>query len=865
MRRSLGPYEILDLLGAGGMGEVYRARDPRLGRVAAVKVLPSSLSADEKRLRRFEQEARAAGMLNHPNVLAIYDVGTHEGSPYLVSELLEGETLRARLEAGPIPVSKVFEYASHIAMGLAAAHDKGIVHRDLKPENLFLTRDGRVKILDFGLAKLTRPEMEHRTDAPTLLRDTDPGVVMGTVGYMSPEQVRGQDADARSDIFAVGAIVYEMLIRRRAFQRDTAVGTMNAILSEDPPEAADSSPGLTRLVRRCLEKRPEERFQSARDLAFALEALSGTSGASVAQPGTAKRRREIYAWLLAAAFVVGGLALSIAHFREPPPDRNRYRFGVLPPEGAILGTNREQGFALSPDGRHLVFAASDATGKGLLYLRPLDAPEARALPGTEGASYPFWSPDSRFVGFIASGKLKKIDIAGGPPQTLCGAAQDRGGAWNRDGVILFAPDYNGPLYRVSASGGSPAPFTTLDASREETLHRWPYFLPDGQHFLYVVRSSNPEHTGIYLGSLASGERKKLVSAFSSVAYVPPHLLYVRGTTLMAQPFDGSRLELSGEPFPVVEGVGSFEGVGKASFSVSENGVLAHNAGVMEEARSLWFDREGNQLGSVEAPPESLSPDERKLAITRFDPQTGSSDIWVVDLSQGTTSRFTSNPAHEISPIWSPDGTRIVFSSNRLAGGGIDLVLKASTGGEEELLLRTGATNLATDWSVDGVFILYQALDPGTNPDIWALPLGGDRKPFVLVQTPFSETDGCLSPDGRWLAYTSDESGRPEVYVRPFLRPGGSQLISRSGGRRPLWRKDAKELFFVTPERRVMAVLVQSDSTTFRASIPRALFEERVYQDSYAVSRDGQRFLINTVLPEASAPIQIVVNWKPEPK
>jgi serine/threonine protein kinase/Tol biopolymer transport system component len=865
-RTSLGPYEILSLLGAGGMGEVYRARDPRLGRVVAVKVLPSSLSADEKRLRRFEQEARAAGMLNHPNVLAIYDVGTHEGSPYLVSELLDGETLRARLEAGPIPLSKVFEYASQIAMGLAAAHDKGIVHRDLKPENLFLTRDGRVKILDFGLAKLTRPEMEHRTDAPTLPRDTDPGVAMGTVGYMSPEQVRGQEADARSDVFALGAIIYEMLSGRRAFRRDTPVETMNAILSEDPPEATDANPALTRLVRRCLEKRPEERFQSARDLAFALEALSGTSGASVAQPRTEKRRRAIYAWLLAAAFAVGVLALSIVHFREPPPDRNRYQFGVLPPEGAIFGANREQGFALSPDGRHLVFAASDATGRSLLYLRPLDASEARALPGTEGASYPFWSPDSRFVAFIASGKLKKIDIAGGPPQNLCDALRDRGGTWNRDGVILFAPDYNGPLYRISASGGSPAPFTTLDASREETLHRWPYFLPDGEHFFYVVRSSNPEHTGIYLGSLASGERRKLVSAFSSVAYVPPHLLYVRGTTLMAQPFDSSRLELSGEPSPVVERVGSFEGIGKASFSVSENGVLAHNARAMEDARSVWFDRVGNQLGAVAAPPESLSLDERKLAISRFDSQTGASDIWVVDLSRATTSRLTSNPAHEINPIWSPDGTRIVFSSNRLAGGGIDLFLKATAGGEEELLLRTGATNIATDWSVDGRFILYQALDARTKPDIWALPLEGRREPVALVQSPFSETDGRLSPDGRWLAYASDESGQPEIYVRPFLRPGESQLISRSGGRRPMWRgMDGRELFYVSPERRVMSASVESDSATFQASVPRQLFDELVFEDSYAVSRDGQRFLVNTVPPNASAPIQVVVNWKPEPK
>jgi Tol biopolymer transport system component len=868
-RTSLGPYEILSLLGAGGMGEVYRARDPRLGREVAVKVLPSSFSADARRLSRFEQEARAAGMLNHPNVLAIYDVGTHEGSPYLVSELLEGETLRVRLGAGALPLSKVFDYAVQIAMGLAAAHEKGIVHRDLKPENLFLTRDGRVKILDFGLAKLTRPEMEHRTDAPTVPRDTDPGVVMGTVGYMSPEQVRGQDADARSDIFAVGAIVYEMLARQRAFQRDTAVGTMNAILSEDPPEAADSSPGLTRLVRRCLEKRPEERFQSARDLGFALEALSGSSGASAALPVIGgQRMRERYAWMLAGAFLIAALVLGVAHLRKPDPDARTYRFSVLPPEGVTLGAN-EEGFALSPDGRYLVFAATDDTGKSNLFLRRLDSLEARALPGTEGTSYPFWSPDTRFVGFFAMGKLKKIDIAGGPPQTMCEGAGNRGGSWNRNGVILFAPDYNGPLYRVSATGGEATPFTTLDPSRQEYAHRWPHFLPDGKHFLYVALSANPEQTGIYVSSLESNESRRLTGAYSSVAYISRYLLYVRGKTLLAHPFDSARLKLTGEAFPVVEEVGSFVGIGKAHFSVSDSGVLAYHAHTSMDSLPVWFDRAGKRLGGLGPSGEyelgNLSPDDERLAFNRADPQFGMPDIWLTDFSHGTTSRFTSHAAHDFSPVWSPDGSRLVFTSSRLAGGGNNLFLKASNGtGEEELLLRTGATNVATDWSADGRFILYQAMLPRTNYDLWALPLEGDRKPIALVQTAASEADGRLSPDGRWLLYTSDESGRPEVYVRPFPRPGGSQLISTSGGRQPRWRRtDGKELFYLSLERRVMSVSVQSDPSTFRGSVPRALFDEPVSEGSYDVSRDGQRFLINTAVPEASAPIQIVVNWRPE--
>jgi Tol biopolymer transport system component len=866
MSASLGPYEILDLLGAGGMGQVYRARDPRLGRVVAVKILPSSFSADAKRLRRFEQEARAAGMLNHPNVLAIYDVGTHEGSPYLVSELLEGETLRARLEAGPIPLSKVFDYAVQIAMGLAAAHEKSIVHRDLKPENLFLTRDGRVKILDFGLAKLTSPEKESRTDAPTVARDTDPGVVMGTVGYMSPEQVRGEDADPRSDLFAVGAIVYEMLTGRRAFHRDTKVATMNAILSEDPPESSNANPALARLVRRCLEKRPEERFQSARDLAFALEALSGSSGASVVQPALTRRIRERYAWLLAGALGIGVLALGIAHLRGPEPDRRTYRLSVVLPEGALFDS--EGGFALSPDGRHLVFAAGDASGKRLLYLRPLDSLEARGLPGTDGASFPFWSPDSRFVGFFAMGKLKKIDITGGPPQALCDSSSIVGGTWNQNGVILFAQDYNGPLYRVLDSGGKAAPVTTLDPSRQESGHRWPQFLPDGNHFLHLSQSASPDHTGIYVRSLDSNESRRLVDVFSSPAYFAPYLLYVRGETLLAHRLDFVRLELTGEPFPVVEGVGST--LSKAHFSVSESGVLAYHAHTTEDGLPVWFDRQGNRLGAIGPPAGyaglTLSPDEQRVAIDRTVSPTAP-DIWLIELSQGTASRFTSNSAYDFTPVWSPDGTRIVFASNRTAGGGTDLFQKESSGaGEEELLLRTGATNDPTDWSADGKFILYVARQPGTSSDLWALPLEEDRTPIVLLQTPFLEEGARLSPDGRWLAYTSNESGRQEVYVRPFLRPGGGRLISTGGGWQPRWRRaDGKELFYLSPERRIMAVSVQSDSSRFEASTPRELFDEPVSDGTYDISRDGQRFLINTILPEASSPIQIVVNWKPEPK
>ena len=479
------------------------------------------------------------------------------------------------------------------------------------------------------------------------------------------------------------------------------------------------------------------------------------------------------------------------------------------------------------------------------------------------------------MGFIAHGKLRKINIFGGPPQTLCDAEGDRGGTWNEDGVILFAPDAGGPLYRVSDTGGTASPVTTLDSSRKENGHRWPKFLPDGKRFVYVARSANPELTSIFVRSLDLDDSEPLVGAYSSVDLLPPLLLYVRGETLMAQRFDDSRAALLEDPFPVIEHVGSFVAIGKANFSSSANGTLAYHPHVSDYELPAWVDRQGRPLGDSGSPADysqlTLSPDARRLAIERVDPKTGTPDIWLVDLSQGTTSRFTSHPAGDYCPVWSPDGSRIVFASNRLGGEGTDLFSRTSSGaGEEDLLFQSDAIVFANDWSSDGRFIIYQALDSTTKNDLWALPLEGERKPIPLLQTSYSETSGTLSPDGRWLAYTSDESGRLEVYVRPFLRLGGSRLISTNGGVQPRWRGDGKELFYLSPERRVMSVAVESDESGFQGGVPRVLFEAPIISiepetRSYSVSRDGQRFLINTVLPEASAPIQIVVNWTPEPK
>ena len=530
----LGPYEIVAPLGAGGMGEVYRARDTRLGRDVAIKVLPSSFSADADRLHRFEQEACAAGALNHPNILIVHDIGTHDGSPYVVSELLEGETLRERMGGTAQPQRKAIDYALQIAHGLAAAHEKGIVHRDLKPDNIFITKDGRVKILDFGIAKLTQVEgAEAQTDIPTRRVDTGPGVVMGTVGYMSPEQVRGQKVDHRSDIFSFGAILYEILSGRRAFHRESAADTISAILKEHPPDLSETnqrvSPALERLVNHCLEKNPQERFHSASDLAFALEAISSASPVSnqtmtamTALPARAQIRKQLPSIIAAflALALIAALPFVFLYFRNAPAPRpNVVRAMIPPPENAhLLYFNQ---MAVSPDGLRLAFVAIGANGVTSLWLRPLGALSAQPLAGTEGASNPFWSPDSRFIGFFADGKLKKIDAAGGPPQTLCNAPGGRGGTWNRDGVIVFAPDYNSALSRVPAAGGAPA-LLPLDKSRKEKVHHFPYFLPDGRHFLYragvTIAYARDEGNGIYVGSLDSSEYKLILRADTYAVY-----------------------------------------------------------------------------------------------------------------------------------------------------------------------------------------------------------------------------------------------------------------------------------------------------------------------------------------------------------
>ena len=879
----LGRYEIRSKLGAGGMGEVYQARDMELGRDVAVKVLPSTFSADAIRLRRFQQEACAAGALNHPNVLIVHDIGACDDAPYVVSELLEGETLRNRIGGTPIGRRRAIDYALQIANGLAAAHEKGIIHRDLKPDNIFITNDGRVKILDFGLAKLTQVDGDQaQTDIPTRRVDTDPGVVMGTVGYMSPEQLKGKTVDCRSDIFSFGAILYEMLSGRRAFHRESVAETMSAILKEDPPALSDTnktvSPALERIVDHCLAKNPEERFHSARDIAFALEALSGSSTSSEATmaatlPAARRLGRYSLPWVIAGAAVLVAAAFAWAYFRRTSLSEvtEAMRFTItMPDKGLVIGPP-----VISPDGHRIVYRLNTEDGKELLWVRALGSFDARPLAGTEGATQPFWSPDSRSVGFFANTKLKRIDLSGGAAQTLCDAPSNISGAWSREGTIIFSRGVASGLYRVAAAGGTPVQLTEVDASRNEVEHTFPYFLPDGRHFIYLVRSAQPENSSIRVGSLDSKETKTLLQVHSSAVYAPPgYLLFVRETTLMAQAFDADTLELKGDAFPVAEQTSRNPLIGRAMFSVSENGVLVmRSGGINNNAQMIWFDRAGKQLAPITAPGgysmPALSPDEKTVAVSRADLLAGTaSDIWLINLERGTQIRLTDDPANDSYPAWSPMGDRIAFVSTRNAQTSI--YVKLSNGSAvEEALVSSAELKWNPTFSPDGKFIIYAQLNPKTNTDLYLLSTG-DKKIEPFWQTNFIEAQPRVSPNGRWVAYVSNETGQFEVYVQTFPIAGSKLLVSIGGGSQPQWRADGRELYYYAPNRKLMAVEVNGDGPAFTVGIARALFDIRVFgavdqsfpgNGYYTPTRNGNRFVVPSLpeIPERQQ-INVILNW-----
>jgi Tol biopolymer transport system component len=869
----IGPYEILSALGAGGMGEVYKARDTRLDRIVALKILPDVLAADPQFRDRFDREARSISRLDHPHICAIYDTGNQEGTAYFVMQYLEGETLADRLAKGGLPIDQALQIAVQIADALVAAHKAGIVHRDLKPGNIMLSKTG-AKLLDFGLAKsgaavVGSPSRSIPTAAPI----TQPGSILGTFQYMAPEQIEGQDADARTDIFAFGVVVYEMVTGRKAFAGETSASLIGAILKDQPPPLSTVQPvtpaALDRTVRQCLAKEPDARWQSARDLLEVLKWIAAEGEGSVSAGTTRVRRRARDVGIaVATALIVGILAMmAMRSLRPAVPEPIVTRFGVVTAPAADPFS-----FALSADGRQLAFVAT-ADGTSQLWVRPFDSETARPLAGTDGASYPFWKPDGTAIGFFANGKLKRVDVAGGAPQALSDVPGARGGTWNQDGVIVFAHQQSG-LMRIAATGGTPEVLTHLAAGQGS--HRWPQFLADGRRFLFLCTLGKPTTHGVYLGSLDGREPTRLLPGETAALYAPPgYLLRVIDGVLVAHRFNPDRGEVSSESVSLAQPVGTDDGTYHSAFSISPT-TLAHRAGGPVRRQLVWVDRAGHVTGTVGQPDDDLlaapelAPGGRRIAVDRAVQRNF--DIYINEIAEGRQTKFTFDPANEAGAVWSPDASRIVFNSSR--NGNQDLFEKVASGAsDEQPLLVTPQDKAPCDWSPDGRFLLYASHDPTTGSDLWALSTG-DRKSFPVVRTNADEREGQFSPpDGRWVAYVSNATGIDEVYIQAFPGPGSKWQVSTNGGVDPRWGRDGRELFYVAPDGKLMAVAihVDADGRALNPGPPIALFQTRLAtganismgfltRPQYAVASDG-RFLMNvTVDDNAPSPISIVLNW-----
>ena len=873
----VGGYGVLAALGAGGMGEVYRAKDTKLGRDVALKILPASFTNDPERVARFHREAQVLASLNHPHIAQIHGLEEVNGTQFLVLELVDGESLDKRIARGPIPVDEALDIARQIAEALEAAHDKGIIHRDLKPANIALTKDGSVKVLDFGLAKAVEATsgsidaMNSPTiTSPTMM--TGVGVILGTAAYMAPEQAKGRPADKRSDIWAFGCVLYEMLSAVRAFGGEDVSDTLAEILKGEPdwrrvPKATSS--GVRRLLRRCLEKDPRRRLRDMGDVAIELEDGTLEREGAGEHAGTRSRRLERVGWSAALLTVtVGAAALIMLSDRPRPGPETRVEIVGAPTSDPIS-------FAISRDGRKLAFAGV-SEGRSRLFLRVFDSAQMHPLPGTDGGSLPFWSPDANSVGFFADdGKLKRVDLDTGVVHTLASASLPEGGSWNRNHVILYVPR-SGPIFRLAAGGGEPVPVTKFQPGH--STHALPSFLPDDRHFLYFVQASS-DARGVYVGDLNSLESRRLFDADSPAVYVESgEVLFVRQGRLYAQRFDPDRLVLSGEPVPIAEQIAhhTLASVQGWAFAASDTGTIVYrNASADARRQFAWFDRSGRMISTVGQPDDgspaspSLSPDGRRLAFHRS--VNGNVDVWLLDLLRGVLTRFTTDPANDIHPIWSPDGTRIVFGSNRR--GMYDLYEQSLAGaGAERISLRDveNVSNVA-DWSADGRLLLFQSRDLKTSSDIWVLPLAPGQKPLPVIRTEFEERDPQFSPDGKWIAYQSTDSGRPEIYVQPFPGRGARTQISTTGGTQVRWRPDMKEVFYVALDERLMSVPVtfRGDSGSVDAGAPVPLFLARLggalqpgSRQQYVVSPDGQRFLMNTITGDGTtSPIAMILNWQ----
>jgi len=876
----LGPYEIVAPVGAGGMGEVYRARDTRLGRDVAVKILPPDFAANEGFLARFEREARTVSSLNHPNICTLFDVGRENDTHYLVMELIEGESLAERLLKGPLPLEQVLRYGAQIADAIGRAHRQGIVHRDLKPGNVMITKSG-AKLLDFGLARSgpdASPVQGLTSLATQAVPLTQAGTILGTFQYMAPEQLEGLEADARTDIFALGALLYEMATGQRAFEGATRTSLIAAIVSATPRPMSElvelTPPALEQVVRRCLAKDPDDRWQSAADVGSQLHWIADAgSRAGEAAPLAARRRfRMRAAWGLhavtAAAAVIATLAI-VAMRREPiavvntsvlPPKDMRFDVGVGAP-------------AASPDGQRIAYIALGQDGKSALWIRTLSTGSAQALPGTEGATHPFWSPDSRQVGFFASSKLRRIDASGGPAQAICDVAGGRGGAWGADGTILFTPSTSSSLHRVPVTGGTSVAETVLDSTRNEISHRYAEFLPDGKHYLFLVEASaetpgTEQGMALFAGVLGSKERKLVVATNAQARFSPAtgRLLFLRGGALVAQRFDPRTQSLSGEAVPLAEAVrrsGRFE----AAFSLSRTGLLVFQSGSSNNpAQLVLLDRSGRDVGLVGKTVADyvwprFSHDGTRVAVEIRDPATQKSDVWVMDVARGTSTRLTFDSESDYIPVWSLDDRRIYFSGNRSGRG--DVFARSSSGTGTDALIHASPNNdMLHMISPDGASAWIMSNQPRQGYDILRLDLAtGEATDFI--STPFVEWGPSPSPDGRWLAYASTESGRGELYAQSLLDDGGKWQVSIEGGGWSKWTRGGRELVYQAANRKLMAVDIRLEPT-FQAGTPRELFDPRMRVSAameWDVSADGERFVVNRAIEAPGVePLTLVQNW-----